>query len=149
MSSFNKVILVGRVTRDPELRYTPNGRPVAQFGLAVDRPRSSSGGDKETDFFDVVVWQQTAEFAAKYATKGRLVLIDGRLQVRSYETQEGQKRKSYEIVGNDLRLLDRKETSSAPPSEQSYDAPRRETTPSVAANVDRGPQDMGIDEIPF
>jgi len=149
MSSFNKIILIGRVTRDPELRYTPNGRAVAQFGLAVDRPRSSQGGERETDFFDIVTWQQTAEFAAKYATKGRLVAVDGRLQVRPYETQDGQKRKAYEVVVNDLRLLDRKDSSASP--EATYDAPRREAvyTPPAPAAAEHGPADMGIDDIPF
>jgi single-strand DNA-binding protein len=157
--SLNKVILVGRVTRDPELRYTPNGRPVASFGLAVDRNTKNASGEKETDFIDIVVWQQTAEFAAKYATKGRLVAIDGRLQVRNYETQDGQKRRAYEVVANDLRLLDRGKDHAGGGgggfeggSGQHYDNAPRETVYSGAAPSGGGasaPADMGLDDIPF
>ncbi len=152
---FNKVILVGRITRDPELRYTPNGRPVATFGIALDRPRAQ-GAERETDFFDLEAWQQTAEFAAKYATKGRLVAIDGRLKVRQYETQDGQKRKAYEIVVNDLRLLDRKDAATGGGSAEggSHEAPAREPVSVYSgapapAPVDAGPGDMGMDDIPF
>lgn len=106
MSSFNKAILVGRLTRDPELRYTPTGRPVASFGLAVDRWGSKGqGGEKETDFFDIVAWAQLAETISKFATKGKMVLVEGRIQTRQYETKEGEKRKVFEIVANDIRLL--------------------------------------------
>lgn len=142
MSSLNKVILIGRVTRDPELRYTPTGKPVATFTVAVNRFRGQNG-EQETDFIDCVVWQQSAEFAAKYATKGRLVCVDGRLQVRSYETQEGQKRKAYEVVANDLRLLDRKEGGGGGGYEGGggghHEAPARETVYSgAAAPADKG-----------
>ena len=106
MSSMNKALLIGRVTRDPELRQTNGGKPVANFGVAVDRPRSA-GRERETDFLDVVAWQQTAEFVSKYALKGRLVAVDGRIHVRSYEANDGTKRKAWEIVANDVRLLDR------------------------------------------
>jgi len=156
--SLNKVILVGRVTRDPELRYTPNGRPVASFGLAVDRNTKSASGEKETDFIDIVVWQQTAEFAAKYATKGRLVAIDGRLQVRNYETQDGQKRRAYEVVANDLRLLDRGKDNAGGGgggfeggSSQHFDNAPRETVYSGApqGGGTSAPADMGLDDIPF
>jgi single-strand DNA-binding protein len=163
--SLNKVILVGRVTKDPELRYTPNGRAVANFGLAVDRPRSG-GGEKETDFVDIVVWQQTAEIAAKYATKGSLIAIDGRLQVRQFE-HEGQKRTKYEVVANDLRLLGSKrdqgggggseygsEPAEAYGAAPSRSAPSREPayTPSGGGSgkaADHGAADLGMDDIPF
>jgi single-strand DNA-binding protein len=160
MSSLNKVILIGRVTRDPELRYTPSGKPVASFTLAVDRNRGQ-GQERETDFIDCVVWQQSAEFASKYATKGRLVCVEGRLQVRSYETQEGQKRKAYEVVCNDLRLLDRRDSSGGGASYEGggghYEAPApaRETV-YTNASTDRGavaPSGGGAssfdDDIPF
>ena len=163
MSSFNKVILIGRLTRDPELRYTQNGRPVASFSLAVDRPRGGQGGqDKETDFFDCVVWQQTAEFASKYATKGRLVCIEGRLQSRSWEDKEtGQKRKAVEVVCNDLRLLDKR--GDAPGGSGGYDPsgsydsppPVRETVHGGSSNANRVPAPTGggqsfeDDDIPF
>ena len=99
--SFNKAILIGRLTRDAELRYTPNGRPVMSFGLAVDRWGSK---EKEADFFDIDVWGQTAEAISKYATKGKMVAVDGRIQIDRYE-KDGQQRKAYKIVANDVRLL--------------------------------------------
>ena len=94
----NRVILIGRLTRDPELKYTPNGTAVTRFSVAVNRKYKR----EETDFIDVVVWGQPAEFVANYGGKGRLVMVEGRLQVRAYETQDGQKRKATE--GN--RTLD-------------------------------------------
>lgn len=100
---FNRVVLVGRLTRDPELKYTPNGTAVATFSLAVNRKFNR----EETDFIDVVAWRQTAEFCANYGSKGRLTLVEGRLQVRTYETQEGQKRKVTEVVADELRFLDK------------------------------------------
>lgn len=107
MSSFNKVILIGRLTRDPELRYTPSGIPVAHFTLAVDRNRGSKEGERETDFIDIVAWQKLAEICQQYLGKGRLVAVDGRLQIRNYETQDGQKRKAVEVVASDMRILDK------------------------------------------
>jgi single-strand DNA-binding protein len=99
----NTVILIGRSTRDPELRYTPNGVAVANFDLAVPRP----GEKKETDFIRIIAWKKTAELCANYLKKGRLVAVEGRLQIRSYETQDGQKRRVAEVVANRVEFLDR------------------------------------------
>lgn len=99
----NKVILIGRLTRDPELRYTPNGTAVCRFTLAVNRRFNR----EQTDFIDVVAWRGLAENCANYLGKGRLAAVDGSLQVRSYETQDGQKRKAAEVVADDIRFLDR------------------------------------------
>ena len=137
MSSYNKAVLVGRLTRDPELRYTPNGRAVASFGLAVDRwgSKASGGNEKETDFFDIVAWAQLAETISKFATKGRMVLVDGRIQTRQYETKEGEKRKVFEIVANDIRLLGggRRDEFDGPPQggyeARSQAAPRAMPSP--------------------
>ena len=101
----NKVILIGRLTRDPELRYTPGGAAVAKFTLAVDR-RQSRDREKETDFIDIVVWQKLAETCANYLGKGRLVAGEGRLQVRSYEDSQGIRRKAAEIVAGEVKFLD-------------------------------------------
>ena len=88
---FNRIILIGRLTRDPEAKYTPSGVPVTSFSIAVDRPQSSEarqqGREKETDFIDIVAWRQTAEFAANYLQKGRMVVVEGKLQIRSFVTQ--------------------------------------------------------------
>jgi len=102
----NKVILIGRLTRDPELRYTQNGTPVASFTLAVDRPFSSKQGERETDFINIVVWQKLGEHCANQLGKGRLVAVDGRLQIRSYDDSQGIRRKAADVVANDVRFLD-------------------------------------------
>jgi single-strand DNA-binding protein len=107
----NRIILIGRLTRDPEARYTPSGVPVTTFSVAVDRPQSAearqSGQPKETDFIDIVTWRQQAEFAANYLQKGRLIAVEGRLQIRDYVTQEGQRRKAAEVVADSVRSLDK------------------------------------------
>src|SRR4051794_8489690 len=103
----NKVILVGRLCTDPELKYTPSGVAVANFCIAVDRNFKDAQGERETDFIDVVAWRQSAEFVNTYLTKGRLVLVDGRIQVRQWQTPDGQRRRSTEVVANDIRALDR------------------------------------------
>ncbi|WP_309707804.1 single-stranded DNA-binding protein [Armatimonas sp.] len=107
----NRVILIGRLVADPELKYTPSGIAVAQFRIAVDRPLSQEakqqGQEKQADFIDIVAWRQSAEFASQYLTKGRLVAVEGRLQIREYQTQDGQKRKAAEIVADNLKGLDR------------------------------------------
>lgn len=104
MASLNKVILIGRLTQDPELRYTPNGAPVANFTVAVDRKFSKND---ETDFIPIVAWRRLAEICNEFLHKGKLVAIEGRLQTRSYETQEGQRRKAYEVVADEMQMLDR------------------------------------------
>ncbi|MDR7521706.1 MAG: single-stranded DNA-binding protein [Armatimonadota bacterium] len=105
---YNRIILIGRLTRDPELRYVPSGQPVASFTLAVDRPFTNQQGERDTDFIDVVAWRKLAEQVSQHLVKGRLVAVEGRLQIRSYETQDGQKRKVAEVVADGVRFLDRK-----------------------------------------
>jgi single-strand DNA-binding protein len=104
----NKVILIGRLATDPELKYTPSGVAVTSFRIAVDRRMTpNEAGEKETDFIDIVAWRQSAEFAANYLNKGRLVAVDGRLQIRNWVAQDGTKRRTAEVVAYDLRSLDR------------------------------------------
>jgi len=103
----NLVILIGRLTRDPELRHTPSGKPMASFTLAVDRPFTNQQGEREADFIDVVVWRRLAETVAEYTRKGSLVAVQGRLQIRSYE-HDGQRRRAAEVVANEVRFLDRR-----------------------------------------
>jgi len=102
----NKVILIGRLTRDPELRYTPSGVAVASFTLAVERDFKNQAGEREVDFIPVVVWNRLAEIVSENLQKGRLLAVEGRLQVRSYETQEGQKRRASEVVAEKVQFLD-------------------------------------------
>jgi single-strand DNA-binding protein len=117
----NRVILIGRLTRDPELKYIPSGAPVANFTLAVDRPFTNKQGERETDFVPIVVWRKQAENCANYLGKGSLVAVDGRLQVRSYE-QDGQRKYMTEVVAEDVRFLDRRgESSSQRPGNSGLD----------------------------
>lgn len=102
---YNRVILLGRLTRDPELRYTAAGKPVTNFRLAVDRGRAGDDGEATTDFVDIVAWERQAETAAEYLHKGRLVLVEGRLQVRQYEAQDKSRRTVYEVVANTVRFM--------------------------------------------
>jgi len=104
----NRIVFVGRLTRDPESQYTPSGVALAKFTVAVDRPtKNQETGEKETDFLDVVAWRRTAEFVTQYLTKGRLVAVEGRLQIRSWVAQDGSKRKAAEIVADNVQGLDR------------------------------------------
>ena len=104
----NRIVLIGRLTKDPKSRYTPNGIAVAQFRIAVDRPtKNQETGEKETDFIDVVAWRRTAEFVTQYLTKGRLVAVEGRLQMRSWVAQDGTRRTAYEVVADNVQGLDR------------------------------------------
>ena len=112
----NRIILIGRLTRDPESKVTPSGISVTTFSIAVDRPQSaearSSGQEKQTDFIDIVTWRQLAETAANYLRKGLLVAVEGKLQIREYVTQEGQKRKAAEVVADNFRMLERAKDGS-------------------------------------
>lgn len=103
----NRIVLVGRLAQQPELRYTQSGIAVARLTVAVNRPFLNQQGEREADFIDVVVWRNQAENCANYLAKGRLVGIDGRLQIRSYETAEGQRRRVAEVVADRVEFLDR------------------------------------------
>ncbi len=109
----NRVVLIGRLTQDPELRYTNSGTAVASFTLAVDRNRANQAGERETDFINIVVWQKQAETVAQYLHKGRLAAVDGRLQIRSYENREGQRVRVAEVVAESVRFLDRGDNTSS------------------------------------
>ncbi len=103
----NQVTLIGRLTRDPELRYTPgNGDAVCNFGLAVQRPFTNRQGEREADFINIVTWRKLAETCANNLGKGRMVAVNGRLQMRNYETQEGQQRRVAEVVADYVQFLD-------------------------------------------
>ena len=105
----NRIILMGRLTRDPELRHTQTGTPVASFSLAVDRDfKDKSTGERTTDFIDVVAWRSTAEFVSKYFTKGRMAVVEGRLQIRDWTDKDGGKRRSAEIVADNVYFGDSK-----------------------------------------
>lgn len=111
----NKVVLIGRLTRSPELRYTAQGTAHAMFTLAVDR--RGEKGENEADFIPVSVWGKLAESCAKNLDKGRLVAVDGRLQVRSYETKDGQRRSVTEVVAHEVKFLDHRKRGDKQPEE--------------------------------
>lgn len=102
----NRVVLIGRLTRDPELRYTPNGVAVTRFTLAVDRPFTNQQGNREADFIRIVTWRQLAELCANYLKKGSLAGVDGRLQISSFDNKEGQRVTMSEVVADNVRFLD-------------------------------------------
>lgn len=173
MAALNKVILIGRLTHDPELRYTPNGQPVANFSLAVDRKLSKND---ETDFIPVVAWRRLAEICNEFLHKGKLVAIEGRLQVRSYEDKEGRRQRAFEVVADEMQMLDR---SSGPGGNtgggggdrggERSNSGSRTTRPAMAGSTARAgggdyddgdsgggggggfppSDDLGIDDIPF
>ena len=102
----NKIFIMGRLTRDPELRRTQSGTPVTSFSLAVDRDFKSQSGERETDFIDVVAWRSTAEFVSKYFTKGRMAVVEGRLQIRPWTDKDGNNRRSAEVVADNVYFGD-------------------------------------------
>ena len=109
----NKIFLMGRLTRDPELRRTNSGTAVTTFSLAVDRDFKGQNGEKETDFIDVVAWRSTAEFVSKYFTKGRMAVVEGRLQIRDWTDKDGGKRRSAEVIADNVYFGDSKRDGDA------------------------------------
>lgn len=104
----NKIVLMGRLTRDPELKRTQSGTAVTSFALAVDRDFKSQNGEKETDFIDIVAWRNTAEFVSKYFSKGRMAVVEGRLQARGWEDKDGNKRRTAEVIAESIYFGDSK-----------------------------------------
>lgn len=129
----NKIILMGRLTRDPELRQTQSGTKVAFFSLAVDRDFAGQDGKRETGFIDCVAWRGTGEFAAKYFTKGQMAAVEGRLQVRDWTDKDGAKRRSHEVIVENLHFAGSKRQSGA------------QTEPGTFAEVPEGEEG----ELPF
>jgi single-strand DNA-binding protein len=135
----NRVILIGRLTRDPELKYTPSGTATASFILACDR--QYSGDKKETDFIPIVTWRQLAETVANHLKKGRLVAIEGRIQVRNYENNEGKRVYVTEVIADNVRFLDTNKDGS-----QSASKPDTNSDPF---RDDGRPIDISEDDLPF
>lgn len=148
----NRVVLVGRLTRDPELRHTQSGIAVTRFTLACERPFSGQSGKNETDFIDCVVWRKPAENAAQYLSKGSMAGVDGRLQVSSYDGQDGQKRYRAEVVADSVRFLDSRNNRSENSSGQGYNAGSSQTM-SKGQDMDPfsspGAIDLSDEDLPF
>uniref|UniRef100_A0A7C3MI98 Single-stranded DNA-binding protein n=1 Tax=Dictyoglomus thermophilum TaxID=14 RepID=A0A7C3MI98_DICTH len=111
----NKVLLIGHLVKDPEMRYTPSGVPVTTFRIAVNRPKNSKG-ERTADFIDIVAWRRLAEICGDYLKKGRLVAVEGRLRTRIYQTPDGQKRKVVEVEAINVHFLGKKEENNEPNS---------------------------------
>lgn len=141
----NRAILIGRLTKDPEMRYTPTGVAVTQFTLAVDRPFSGQNGEKETDFINIVTWRQLAETCANYLKKGRLTAVEGRIQVRNYENNEGRKVYVTEVVADNVRFLESNRDNSGSQASQSGQGSRN----SDPFADDGKPLDISSDDLPF
>ena len=129
----NHIVLMGRITRDPELRRTASGTPVATFPIAVDRDFKSENGEKETDFIDIVAWRNTAEFVSKYFTKGRMAVVSGRLQIRSWTDKDGNKRRSAEVVADNIYFGDSKKEEPGGGNYGGYTAPAFSAPPTASA----------------
>lgn len=131
----NRVVLVGRLTKDPDLRYTPNGVPVATFTLAVNRNFSNQQGEKETDFINCVVWRKPAENVANFLKKGSLAGVDGRIQTRNYEGQDGKRVYVTEVLAESVQFLEPKNASGGARGDNGqYSAPREQGAPYGGGN---------------
>jgi single-strand DNA-binding protein len=156
--SFNQAILMGNLTRDPELRQTPNGQSVVSFSLALNRSYKDSSGEwKEvTDYVDIVAWAGLAERVAQYLTKGRRCMVVGRLQSRSWE-QDGQKRSKVEVLANDVTFLDSRGTGNSDGATDSFDQTPKEDKPKPSKKTkdddvvieDISDEPINLDDIPF
>ena len=144
----NRILLMGRLTRDPELRHTQTGTAVASFTLAVDRDfKDRNSGERATDFIDIVAWRQTGEFVSRYFTKGRMAVVEGRLQMRDWTDKDGNKRRSAEVVADNVYFADSKKEAE-PGSNSSYNsAPAGYGAPSGADQYAELSDDDG--ELPF
>ena len=118
----NKIILMGRLARDPELKRTTSGTAVTSFSLAVDRDFKSQSGEKETDWIDCVAWRGTAETVCKYFTKGRMMIVAGRLQIRDWTDKDGGKRRSAEVVADNVYFADSKRSESNDNQRENFNA---------------------------
>ena len=136
----NRIILSGRLTRDPELRHTPSGTPVASFSLAVNRDfKDKTTGETPVDFIDIVAWRHTGEFAANYFAKGSMAVVEGRLQIRDWTDREGGRRRTAEVVASNIYF---------------GDSAKKKSAPAPAANADATPPASEFDadadgELPF
>ena len=146
----NKAILIGRLTKDPELRYTSSNRAVCQFTVAIDRPfTNQSTGQREADFINVVAWDKTAENIGKYMTKGRLIAVEGRIQTRNYDNNEGKKVYVTEVIANNVQFLESKNSYSNNNSLNDMPEPPQEKTPYDFSDNTNNEETMSTEKDPF
>lgn len=143
----NHIVIQGRLTRDPEYRTTGSGTSVANFSVAVDRDFPGQSGEKETDFIDCVAWRKTAEFVTKYFTKGSAILVSGRLQIRSWTDKDGNKRRTAEIIADNIYFAGKKTDDTAPATQPAPAYPTYPTAP--APYIPFAPIDDEDIQLPF
>jgi single-strand DNA-binding protein len=154
MSSINKVILIGRLGRDPEVKYTPSGSPVAKFSLATDEVFKDRSGEQQrrTEWHNIVAWNKLAEICGEYLTKGKLVYIEGSIRSRQWEDQAGNKRTAYDIVARDMKMLGSKAESDRAAAAASAAAPTPAERPPVEkppAAEPPGEPEITDEDVPF
>lgn len=144
----NKALLIGRLTRDPELRSTSTGRNVCQFSIAVNRNFTNANGERESDFINCVVWDKQAENLVKYQKKGNQIAVDGRIQTRNYEDKDGKRVYVTEILANNISFLDSKGTNTSSNDFNSLPEPPREDSVSSSSNMS-SMETVSVDKDPF
>jgi single-strand DNA-binding protein len=155
MSNLNKSLLIGRLTKDPEMRYTPSGTAVTNFSIATNRWSSGPEGERKefTDYHNIVAYnagkRNLAEIVAQYTRKGALVFIEGRIQTRSWEGQDGQKRRTTEIIANDVQFLESRSSGGGGGGGEAPQPARRASASDEIPAPDDAPRDVDPDDIPF
>lgn len=145
----NNVVLVGRLTRDPELKYTANGQAVATFSLAVNRNFTNQNGEREADFINCVIWRKPAETLANYAHKGTLIGVTGRIQTRNYENQQGQRVYVTEVVADNFQLLESKNSDSSGFNSNQSNYSQNNQSLSKSSSFSGNSIDIDDDSLPF
>ncbi|MBE6902887.1 MAG: single-stranded DNA-binding protein [Ruminococcaceae bacterium] len=152
----NQIVLMGRLTRDPEVRHTQSGFPVASFTLAVERDFAQKGAERQTDFIDIVAWRHTAEFVSKYFTKGQLVAVSGRLQIRDWTDNNGAKRRTAEVVADNVYFAEGRRDRApqygyapAPSPAPAYEAPAYPAYSSPVSSSGFAELDDDDGDLPF
>ena len=148
----NKAILMGRLTRDPELRYTQSNLPVVSFSIAVDRNYNSNGGERQTDFIDIVAWRRTAEFVSQWFTKGMMIIVTGSIQSRNWQDKNGNNRTSVEVVADEVQFGETKKSRESNAGYQGGHTPAPQQAPSFdmpAGNSDFSEISDDDGEVPF
>ena len=150
----NRVVLVGRLTKDPELRYTPSGLAVVRFTLAVNRQFSNDSGEREADFINCVAWRKQAENLANFQKKGSLIGVEGRIQTGSYEGQDGKRVYTFEVVTESIQFLESRnaaggQTTGPTPQQPQYQAPKQQQQPTYQSQPPQQQNYTRVDEDPF
>lgn len=148
--NLNKAMIIGNLTRDPEMRTTPSGQSVTSFGVATNLIWTNANGErqKKTEYHNVVAWRKLAEICSQYLKKGHKVYIEGRLQTREWQGQDGIKRQRTEIIAENMIMLDRKR-EEAPTSEESLPEADQDNTSSSASELSKSEEEIKVEDIPF